>query len=182
MSRLHGAPQDSVTYAFIALGSNLGDSQRNIYLAAHDLEEHSEGPMLASSLWETTPVDCPPGSPIFVNAVVRILPRLGETPESLLVKLRQLERRYGRETKQILNEARPLDLDLIVFGGEILATGNLTLPHPRATSRRFVLEPLNEIAPGLVFPGEMRTVAELLADLPPDPAMRKIGRIQTSRA
>jgi len=182
MSRLYGASQDPGTYAFVALGSNLGDPQRNIHMAAHDLEELSEAPMRASSLWETTPVDCPPGSSVFVNAVVRILPRPGETSESLLVKLQKLERRYGRETKRILNEARPLDLDLILFGGEIHATGILTLPHPRATSRRFVLEPLNEIAPGLLFPGEIRTVAELLAGLPPDPAMRKLGRIQTRRS
>lgn len=179
MSRLTGLQQGPGSHAYIALGSNLGDSQHNILHAARDLEQLSEGPALASSLWQTTPVDCPPDSASFLNAVVRILPRTGETPESLLVKLQELERRYGRRTKQILNEARPLDLDLILFGQEIRATSQLVLPHPRAISRRFVLEPLHEIAPGLLFPGQSQTVAELLGGLPPDPAMRNLGRIQT---
>lgn len=181
MSQLTGLKQGLGTHAYISLGSNLGDSQHNILHAARDLEELSAGPALASSLWQTTPVDCPPNSPAFLNAVVRILPGADETPESLLVKLQELERRFGRRTKRILNEARPLDLDLILFGQEIRATSKLVLPHPRAISRRFVLEPLHEIAPGLLFPGQSRTVAELLGGLPPDPAMRKLDRIPTRR-
>jgi 2-amino-4-hydroxy-6-hydroxymethyldihydropteridine diphosphokinase len=98
------------------------------------------------------------------------------------LKLQDLEWRYGRGTKKEMNEARPLDLDLILFGREIRSTKRLTLPHPRAISRRFVLGPLHEIAPGLAFPGQSLTVAELLANMPPDPAMRKVGRIQTRRA
>jgi 2-amino-4-hydroxy-6-hydroxymethyldihydropteridine diphosphokinase len=180
MRRLTGFPQGPGVHAYIALGSNLGDSRQNILLATQDLQELSREPLLASSLWETTPVNCPPDSPNFLNAVVRIQPGVGETPESLLARLQELERRYGRLTKQILNEARPMDLDLILFGEETRVTGHLTLPHPRAISRRFVLEPLHEIAPALVFPGQIRTVAELLAGLPPDPAMRKLGRIQTN--
>jgi 2-amino-4-hydroxy-6-hydroxymethyldihydropteridine diphosphokinase len=182
MIRLTGSPESSGAYAYIALGSNLGDSRQNILRAARDLEELSKEPLLASSLWETTPVDCPPGSPMFLNAVVRMLPRADETPETLSLKLQELERRYGRETKQVMNEARPMDLDLILFGGETRATKHLILPHPRAIFRRFVLEPLNEIAPGLLFPGQNRTVAELLASLPPDPAMRKLDRIQINPA
>ena len=177
MSRSTGLPQGAGIHAYIALGSNLGDSRQNILAAARDLGELSKEPLLASSLWETTPVDCPPDSPSFLNAVVRILPEASETPESLLSRLQELERRYGRRTKQLMNEARPLDLDLILFGQETRATEELTLPHPRAISRRFVLEPLHEIAPDLSFPGQIRTVAELLAILPPDPAMRKLGRI-----
>ncbi len=180
MNRSTGAPQASGIHAYIALGSNLGDSRQTILRAVRDLGEMSEEPLLASSLWETTPVDCPPNSPAFLNAVVRIRPNAEETPESLLRKLQELERRYGRRVKQVVNEARPLDLDLILFGAEIRATESLTLPHPRAISRRFVLEPLREIAPSLLFPGQNQTVAELLAVLPPDPAMRKLGRIQPS--
>jgi 2-amino-4-hydroxy-6-hydroxymethyldihydropteridine diphosphokinase len=182
MIRLTGSPQGSGAYAFIALGSNLGDSQQNILLAARDLEEFSEESLLVSSLWETTPLDCPPGSPMFLNAVVRILACAEETPETLWLKLQELERHYGRGTKQVMNEARTMDLDLILFGEEIRATKYLILPHPRALSRRFVLEPLHEIAPSLVFPGQNRTVADVLAGLPADPAMRKLGRIQVSPA
>ena len=152
--------------AFVALGSNLGDARRNVLRAMERLEEFSAAPLLRSSLWQSAPVDCPPGSPVFVNAVVGLVPRVGETPESLLSKLQALEREFGRQPKKVLNEPRPLDLDLIAFGSETRATRELTLPHPRAPERAFVLAPLNELAPGLVLPGQTQTVAELLASLP----------------
>ena len=111
-------------------------------------------------------MDCPPGSPVFVNAVIGLAAPAGETPESLLAKLQELEREFGRGRKKILNEARPLDLDLIAFGSETRTTGRLILPHPRAHLRRFVLEPLSEIAPDLVLPGQSQAVAELVRNLP----------------
>lgn len=151
--------------AFIALGSNLGDSRRLILRAIERLEELSEQPLRKSSLFETAPVDCPPGSPNFVNAVVQVIPQESETPESLLKKLQELEKEFGRMPKKVLNEARALDLDLIAFRDETRTTPELTLPHPRAHLRRFVLEPLAEIAPELVLPGQGRTVAELLTQL-----------------
>jgi 2-amino-4-hydroxy-6-hydroxymethyldihydropteridine diphosphokinase len=105
---------------------------------------------------------------MFVNAIVGLMPRQSETPESLLAKLRALEREFGRPPKKILNEPRLLDLDLIAFGNESRAPKELTLPHPRAHLRRFVLQPLSEIAPELVLPGQSKTVAQLLRCLPPD--------------
>lgn len=158
--------------AFVALGSNLGESVQTIQETVARLQALSDGPILESSLWRTAPVDCPPGSPRFVNAVVGLVPLPGETPESLLGKLQELERECGRRPKQVLNEPRPLDLDLIAFGREIRAASQLTLPHPRAHRRRFVLQPLSEIAPGLVLPGQTKTVAELLSDLPPEDIVR----------
>jgi 2-amino-4-hydroxy-6-hydroxymethyldihydropteridine diphosphokinase len=119
-------------------------------------------------------VDCPPGSPVFVNAVVGLVTGRGETPETLLSKLQALEREFGRRPKEILNEPRPLDLDLIAFGYETRATAELTLPHPRAHERRFVLQPLSELGPDLILPGQAQTVAELLHRLPPDDSMRKL--------
>lgn len=151
--------------AIVALGSNLGDCRRNILRGMERLEGLSDGPLLRSSLRETVPVDCPPGSPPFVNAVVIMAPRAGETPESLLAKLQALEKDFGRQPKKVLNEPRPLDLDLIAFG---VATRNdrvLTLPHPRAHQRLFVLQPLSEIAPELILPGQEKTVLELLEKL-----------------
>ena len=160
--------EDPAEWAYVALGSNLGRSQQIIKDAIEQLSRISERPVVASSLWRTTPVDCPPDSPPFINAVVGLKPLPHETLETLLAKLQELEQKFGRKPKTVMNEARTLDLDLIVFRNEIRATPELTLPHPRAHERRFVLQPLSELAPGLVLPGQAKTVAELLGDLPPD--------------
>jgi len=129
------------------------------------LQMFSDKPVVKSSLWETAPVDCPPGSPMFVNAVVGFVPRAGETPESLLDKLQDLEKESGRQPKKVMNESRPLDLDIIAFGNETRSTGRLVLPHPRAHLREFVLGPLAEIAPDLVLPGQTLSVRRLLDQL-----------------
>ena len=158
--------------AIIALGSNLGQSRVLLREAMRRLAERSAAPLSRSSLWQTEPVDCPPGSPLFVNAVVGLTPHGGESPESLLAWLQGLEREFGRRPKRTLNEPRPLDLDLIVFAQEIRTSRELTLPHARAHQRRFVLAPLSEIAPDLILPGQRWTVAELLRQLPDEPACR----------
>jgi 2-amino-4-hydroxy-6-hydroxymethyldihydropteridine diphosphokinase len=164
----------AATKAIITLGSNLGDSRQIILDAMVRLQDFSEEPILKSSLWQTSPVDCPPDSPKFVNAVVGLVPRADETPESLLAKLQSLEKKFGRQAKKIVNEPRPLDLDLIAFGNEARNTPKLILPHPRVHLRRFVLQPLSEIAPELVLPGQGKTVAELLAELPADETVMRI--------
>ena len=151
--------------AIVALGSNLGDSRRIILEAMARLQKLSGQPILKSSLWQTTPVNCPPGSPLFVNAVVGFAPQKGETPESLLQKLRALEQKFGRRPKKVLNEPRALDLDLIAFGTETRNSAGLVLPHPRAHLRRFVLQPLSEIAPDLILPGQAKTISQLLVEL-----------------
>jgi 2-amino-4-hydroxy-6-hydroxymethyldihydropteridine diphosphokinase len=153
------------TIAFVALGSNLGNSREILNTAMIRLQEFSATPLLKSSLIETAPVDCPPGSPHFLNAIVGLTPRASETPEFLLAKLRSLEKEFGRRPKKVLNEPRPLDLDLITFGNETRATAELTLPHPRAHLRKFVLQPLAEIAPDLVLPGQTKNVEQLLTAL-----------------
>jgi len=160
--------------AFVALGSNLGNSRGNLLQAFTRLQNLSLGKLVRSSLWRTTPVDCPPGSPDFLNAVAGLRPLPGETPESLLEKLQGIEKEFGRRPRVVLNEPRPLDLDLIAFGNETRATPELILPHPRAHERRFVLQPLAEIAPELALPGQKPTVAQLLAILPPDAGIRRI--------
>ncbi len=161
--------------AIIALGSNQGDSRQIMLRAMQRLRELSDRPILKSSLWRTAPVDCPPGSPYFINAVVGLVARDGETPESLLAKLQGIESDFGRQPKKVHNEPRPLDLDIIAFGAEQRATRELTLPHPRAHRRRFVLQPLSEIAPTLVLPGQIKSVLELLDALPSDQSIQKIG-------
>ena len=104
--------------AFIALGSNLGDSARVVEQAFVRLQAFSVAPVLCSSLWRSEPVDCPPGSHPFINAAAGIVPCDGETPESLLARLQALEVEFGRRPKKVMNEPRPLDLDLIAFGLE----------------------------------------------------------------
>jgi 2-amino-4-hydroxy-6-hydroxymethyldihydropteridine diphosphokinase len=183
--RAHAAPRRSrlmtattagsaAAHAYVALGSNLGDPVRNVRAAIERLAALSAEPLRVSSLWLTTPVDCPAGSPPFVNAVAALTPRPGETPESLLAQLQALEREFGRARSGLRNEPRPLDLDLIAFGRETRASPELTLPHPRAHQRRFVLQPLCEIAPDLVLPGQTRPVAALLAGLQTQEDLRRL--------
>jgi 2-amino-4-hydroxy-6-hydroxymethyldihydropteridine diphosphokinase len=160
--------------SYVALGSNLGNSRQIILDAMARLQNFSDSPILKSSLWQTTPVDCPPGSPKFVNAVVGLTPKKNETPESLLKKLRGLEIEFGRAPKTILNEPRSLDLDLIAFGSETRNSAELILPHPRAHLRRFVLQPLSEIAPELILPGQGKTVSQWLDELDSEEELLKM--------
>ena len=160
--------------AFVALGGNLGDARATVRDAIGRLAALAREPLLCSSPWRSTPVDCPPGSPDFINAVVAFTPLPRFTPETLLAELQALERELGRRPKLVLNEARPLDLDLIAWGSEVRDTPTLTLPHPRAHVRRFVLLPLSELAPELVLPGQTRTVAELLAGLQSEEVLERV--------
>ena len=160
--------------AFVALGSNLGNSREILLRAMDRLEQFSSAPLLRSSLWETEPIDCPPGAAPFINAMVGAIPLSGETPESLLQKLKALEVEFGRAPKKILNEPRPLDLDLIAFGDETRKSPSLILPHPRAHERRFVLAPWAEIAPEYAMPTQRLSVRELLTQLGSKQAARRL--------
>lgn len=151
--------------AFVALGSNLGESRALLQQAIERLQSLSNRPLLVSTIIQTEPVDCPPNAPPFLNAVVGLHPKEAETPETLLRKLQAIENELGRRRTGLRNEARTLDLDLIAFGSETRNTPDLTLPHPRAHLRRFVLEPLAQIAPRFQFPGQGKSVEELLQDL-----------------
>lgn len=166
---------ETAPLAVIGLGSNLGDPAALLRAAMDRLETWSAAPLRRSSLWRSAPVDCPPGSPWFLNAVMLLTARPGETPESLLEKLQGLEREFGRPPKRVLNEPRPLDLDLIAFGAEQRATDRLILPHPRAHQRRFVLAPLAEIAPDFRAPGWPAPAAGLLEQLPVGEAVERVA-------
>lgn len=153
--------------AIVALGANLpgdlGPPEATVREAMHRLAAVSVRPPLCSSLWRSRPVDCPPGSPDFINAVMALYPAEGTTPPALLEQLQELEREFGRQHGAGRNTPRVLDLDLIAWGRQRSATSTLELPHPRAHERAFVLLPLAEVAPDLVLPGQrqpVRTLAE----------------------
>ena len=122
----------------------------------------SLGRILAvSPFYETEPVDCPPGSGAFLNGVAIMEWQGG--PHELLERLREIECALGRPAQREWHAPRPLDLDILYAGEAVMDTPDLILPHPRIAQRRFVLEPLADVRPGLVLPGQTRTVAELLA-------------------
>jgi len=150
---------------FVALGSNLGDSRSILVEAITALRALSRQVMAASSLWTTEPVDCPPGSPDFLNAVVGFVAVTVPDPHALLDVLQSMEREWGRRPKEIMNEPRPLDLDLLAWGDRVVETPRLILPHPRAHRRRFVLGPWSEIAPEFRLPPLGRRIRELLREV-----------------
>lgn len=149
----------------IGLGSNLGASSDVLHRATLGLRRFAQGDFRASSMWLTSPIDCPPGSPDFVNAVVAFAPARPYSPERLLVELKEMELQAGRKPKSRRNAPRALDLDLLVHGQHRRRSSRLVLPHPRAAQRRFVLAPAAEVAPELRWPGTNATVAQLLARL-----------------
>jgi 2-amino-4-hydroxy-6-hydroxymethyldihydropteridine diphosphokinase len=159
-------PLNSAELVIVALGANLpcGDMApaQTVQAAVALMADFSARPLLVSPLLITAPVNCPPGSPDFVNAAVAFTPLPGETPESLLDKLQALEHQLGRHRSGVMNEPRVLDLDIIAFGTALRDTTRLSLPHPRARQRRFVLEPLWHIVPDYRFPDDERSLLELL--------------------
>ena len=145
------------------LPSHVGPPEQTIAAAIEDLAV--AGTIAArSSLYSTEPVgfaDQPP----FVNAAVTLTTSLA--PEALLDLLLAIEHRYGRDRSgDLSNHPRTLDLDLLLVDDIILNSPRLTLPHPALATRRFVLAPLAEIAPGLQHPILKKHIAELLAALP----------------
>jgi len=151
----------------IALGSNLGDRSAELDAAISFLRLLSQNNQVRESpRIETVPVDCPPGSPSFLNAVAEIeVDRHKLPPRDLMNHLRDFELACGRLPVRDINAPRPLDLDIIYYGDEIVHEADLIIPHPRATTRRFVLEPLAYLHPDLVLPGQTKTIAEFLTEL-----------------
>jgi len=150
--------------AYVGVGSNLGDRGAAVRGALAALER-TPGIRLeaASRTIETTPVGGPPGQDDYLNAAVRL--RVSLTPNELLDVLQDIERRFGRQRIDRWGP-RTLDLDLLLYDDAVIETGRLTLPHPRMHERRFVLEPLCEIAPQVVHPVLGLTARELLEGLP----------------
>jgi len=151
--------------AAIAIGSNLGDRLGNLQMARDQIQtlDGVTGLMVQSALYETSPVNCEPGAENFYNAVIEI--GFDKSAEELLASLQMIEQTLGREPSHQRNVSRTIDLDLLYFGSEQSADPHLQLPHPRMTERRFVLQPLSDIAPDLRLPRQTKNVGELLAEL-----------------
>lgn len=148
--------------AGIALGSNLGDRMRNLRAALDALREIATpgAPVLTAPVYQTEPRFCPPGSPDFLNTVVEI--RFDGSPLELLAQTRAIEKQLGRTRGAERNTPRVIDIDLLYLGNDIFEDAELTLPHPRIGERRFVLQPLADIHPDLVLPGQSQSVSEIL--------------------
>jgi len=159
----------------LALGSNLGDRWAHLRAARDYLAAFHQGDddAAVSPVYETDPVDCPPGAAPFLNAVMEISTSLD--PEELLARTGAFERRLGRDATRERNAPRPIDIDILYAGDRQIRNAALEVPHPRLTRRRFVVQPLAEIRPRLVLPGQSRTVAELLALLPATPAVGQVA-------
>ncbi|MEI6084214.1 MAG: 2-amino-4-hydroxy-6-hydroxymethyldihydropteridine diphosphokinase [Verrucomicrobiota bacterium] len=147
----------------LSLGSNLGDRLRHLQQAKNFLISLSTDRWhLASPAYETGPVDCPPNSPAFFNAVVEI--EFAGTPQTLLKKIQTYQAAHGRDRSLPKNAARAIDIDILYFGELKIAEPDLVVPHPRMLERRFVLVPLAIIRPDLVLPNGVGDVNFVQAD------------------
>lgn len=159
----------------ILMGGNLGNSAEIFENAVQKLAANGLTAIRRSRIFRTEPVDCVPGTPEFSNAA--LTGEWGGSAEALLELTQHLEREAGRPAHHSSRESRTLDLDLILFGERCSADPRLLLPHPRARRRRFVLEPLAEIAPEMRFPDTGESVAEALARLKNGGSEAAEGRI-----
>jgi 2-amino-4-hydroxy-6-hydroxymethyldihydropteridine diphosphokinase len=140
-----------VTSAYVGLGANLGHREATIRAAVEALGAEEGVEIVAlSTLRETEPVGVGE-QPLFLNGVVALATAL--SARELLDRLLEIEQRFGRVRTPGEHGPRTLDLDLLLYGDDAIDEPGLTLPHPRLHERRFVLEPLGELAPGLVVPG-----------------------------
>ena len=161
-----------MTQVYLAFGSNLGDRVENIRRALDALAPDVRV-LRVSPLYETAPAYVT-DQPRFVNGVLRADTDL--SPRDLLRHLKTIELKVGR-TPAARFGPRLIDLDILFYGGDIVATRDIEIPHPRLAERLFVLRPLQDIAPDLVHPALGTTIATLHAALPDDPAMRRMDEI-----
>lgn len=153
--------QSKLETIFLSLGSNVGDREKNLRTAMRFLPEAGVDVTKVSSFYETEPVDLLE-QPWFLNCVVQsevVVPAV-----ELLRKLREIESRMGSK-KIVARGPRLIDLDILLYGSQIVDTAELQVPHPRMHLRRFVLAPLAEIAPGVKHPFWRGTAQDLLNNL-----------------
>ncbi len=149
----------------VALGSNVGDRFGNLRAARKAILGLSDvkPPILSSVIYETEPVDCEPGAEKFLNAVVEF--DYEGDAASLLEQLIRIEGALGRGRDHPKNVSRTIDIDLLYCGERKIEDARLQLPHPRMHLRKFVLQPLADVRPDLMLPGQTKTIRELVAEL-----------------
>jgi 2-amino-4-hydroxy-6-hydroxymethyldihydropteridine diphosphokinase len=149
----------------IALGSNLGDRMANLSAARQAIVAltNVKPPVLSSPIYETEPVGCEPGAGKFLNAVLEI--EYDGDPSELLEQLVCVEESLGRERDHAKNVSRKIDIDLLYADDLNINNERLQLPHPRMHLRKFVLQPLADVRPGLLLFEQRKTARELLAQI-----------------
>ena len=159
--------------AYLSIGSNIGDRLENLRQACRRLESSGLRLRALSSVYETEPVDVLEQD-WFLNCAVAIETTLG--PLELLEKVHEIERDLGRR-REIPKGPRTIDIDILLYGNSTFSGDSLILPHPRMLARRFVLEPLREIAPAIRIPPANKTVDELYSELNDPAAVRRFGTL-----
>src|SRR3974390_1217174 len=160
-----------MTTVYLALGSNIGNREENLRTAIYSLADAGLSIKKHASIYETEPVDYL-DQDWFLNAVLEAETPL--EPAALLKILRGIEHSMGSK-KAFAKGPRLIDLDILLYGDEVIDTPELQVPHPRMLDRKFVLAPLAEIAPKLRHPYWPADVAEILANSPDPSEVRKLG-------
>ena len=155
---------------YLSLGSNLGDRAANLNAAINRLRSLGEV-LQVSSLYETEPVEFT-AQPWFLNCAIEL--DTEQTAQQLIEAILEIERQMGR-TRTQKKGPRSIDIDILLFGNSTIDTKGLSIPHPGLQERRFVLEPLAEIAPGVRHPALKKTIQELRDALPPGQVVRKFS-------
>jgi|ERR1700722_299529 len=161
-----------MTLAYLSLGANLGEREGQLREAIRRLEIAGRV-VSVSSFYETEPVEMT-NQPWFANCAVAL--ETDRTPNQLMTELLNIEEKMGRQRVQKKGPRR-IDLDILLFGNEVIESPSLTIPHPAMHQRRFVLEPLAKIAPEAWHPVLRKTVRELLDALPPGQSVHKIEKL-----
>lgn len=154
-----------MTRVYLGLGTNLGDKRKNLDDALLVIKERIGTVVSLSSFYETAPWGFESQNS-FLNAAVGVDTAL--TPEALMQTTQEIEKQLGRRHKSVqkVYHDRPIDIDILLYGDTVLQTETLTIPHPEMTERRFVMEPLAEIAPDVVHPVFGKTMSKLLSLIP----------------